>query len=136
VVHSVSRHFSWLGANSGANWKEKNLLPSVFIRDASSWCLMILFHVTSRENAEAIRRDGFRDAPGFYTTENEFRGVWFFDRPSDANDDPRDDTVLAVDLPLSAADLDAYEWKQEGKSHREWLIPAAFVNKYWWPTSS
>ena len=77
-----------------------------------------------------------RDAPGFYTTENEFRGVWFFDRPSDANDDPRDDTVLAVDLPLSAADLDAYEWKQEGKSHREWLIPAAFVNKYWWPTSS
>jgi len=36
---------------------------------------MILFHVTSRENAEAIRRDGFRDAPGFYTTENEFRGV-------------------------------------------------------------
>ena len=97
---------------------------------------MILYHVTSRENAEAIRRDGFRDAPAFSMIANEFRGVWFSDRPLDANGDPRGDTVFAIDLPLSAADLDAYEWKQQGKSYREWLIPAAFVNKYWWPTSS
>jgi hypothetical protein len=38
-----------------------------------------------------------------------------------------------VDLPLSEADLDQYEWKEEGKVYREWLIPAAIINKYWWP---
>ena len=29
--------------------------------------------------------------------------------------------------------LDQYEWKEEGKGYREWLIPAAVINKYWWP---
>jgi hypothetical protein len=29
--------------------------------------------------------------------------------------------------------MDQYEWKEKGKVYREWLIPAAIVNKYWWP---
>jgi hypothetical protein len=43
------------------------------------------------------------------------------------------DTVNAVDLPLSEVDLDQYERKEKGKVYREWLIPAAIINKYWWP---
>ena len=91
---------------------------------------MILYHVTSSENAAAIKRDGFRDTGGM--TESGHRGVWLADRPLDANEGAPY-TVIAVDLPLSMADLDQYEWKEEGKGYREWLIPAAVINKYWWP---
>jgi len=98
---------------------------------------MILYHITSSENAAAIKRDGFRDTGGSYMTESEHRGVehrgvWLFDRPLDANEGAWGDTAIAVDLPLSEADLDQYEWKEEGKVYREWLIPAAIINKYWW----
>jgi hypothetical protein len=91
---------------------------------------MILYHVTSSESAAAIKRDGFRDTGGM--TESGHRGVWLSDRPLDANEGAPY-TVIAVDLPLSMADLDQYEWKEEGKGYREWLIPAAIINKYWWP---
>ena len=99
---------------------------------------MILYHVTSSESATAIKRDGFRDTGGSYMTESEHRGVehhgvWLSDYPLDANEGAWADTVIAVDLPLSKADLDQYEWKEEGKGYREWLIPAAVINKYWWP---
>ncbi|MGC1766557.1 MAG: hypothetical protein WA769_26990 [Pseudolabrys sp.] len=87
---------------------------------------MILYHVTSSESAAAIKRDGFRDTGG------EHHGVWLSDRPLDASEGAPY-TVIAVDLPLSKADLDQYEWKEEGKGYREWLIPAAVINKYWWP---
>jgi hypothetical protein len=99
---------------------------------------MILYHITSSENAAAIKSDGFRDTGGSYMTEGEHRGVehrgvWLFDRPLDANEGAWGDTAIAVDLPLSKADLDQYEWKEKGKVYREWLIPAAIINKYWWP---
>jgi hypothetical protein len=94
---------------------------------------MILYHITS-----SIKRDGFRDTGGSYMTESEHRGVehrgvWLLDRPLDANEGAWGDTAIAVDLPLSEADLNQYEWKEEGKVYREWLIPAAIINKYWWP---
>jgi hypothetical protein len=57
----------------------------------------------------------------------EHRGVWLLDRPLAANEGAWGDTAIAVDLPLSEADL---EWKEEGKVYREWLIPAAIINKY------
>jgi hypothetical protein len=65
-------------------------------------------------------------AAATFMTESEHRGL-------DANSGAWGDTAIAVDLPLSKADLDQYEWKEEGKGYREWLIPAAIINKYWWP---
>ena len=58
---------------------------------------MILYHVTSSENAAAIKRDGFRDTGG---DQSEHHGVWLSDRPLDANEGAPY-TVIAVDLPLS-----------------------------------
>ena len=91
---------------------------------------MILYHVTSRENAAAIKRDGFRNTDSGYISEREYRGVWLTDRP---RQDASRDTVIAIEIPLSEAELDQYKWKEEGKGHREWLVPAAVINKYWWP---
>jgi hypothetical protein len=94
---------------------------------------IILYHTTSGEKADAIKRDGFRDGVGSYMTDTEHCGVWLSDRPLDANEGAGGDTTIAIDLPLSEADFDQYEWKEKGKGYREWLIPAAIINKYWWP---
>jgi hypothetical protein len=63
---------------------------------------MILYHVTSSENAAAIKRDGFRDTRGSYMTESEHRGVehrgvWLSDRPLDADSGAWSDATIAVD---------------------------------------
>ena len=50
---------------------------------------MILYHVTSSENAAAIKRDGFRDTGG------EHHGVWLSDCPLDASEGAPY-TVIAV----------------------------------------
>jgi hypothetical protein len=43
--------------------------------------------------------------------------------PLDANDGVMGDALLAVTF-----DLAPFEWVEEGKGYREWLVPAAFIN--------
>jgi hypothetical protein len=38
------------------------------------------------------------------------------------------DTLLEVRLDVSEQDLGQYEWIEEGKPYREWLIPALLIN--------
>jgi len=89
---------------------------------------MILWHRTSPARAESILRDGFRDGYGRYMTDREFSGVWLSDQPLDSNDGASGDTLLRVDLACNESEISDFEWIEEGKSYREWLIPAAFVN--------
>jgi hypothetical protein len=58
----------------------------------------------------------------------EWSGVWLSDKPLDANEGARGDVLLKVKLDLTEEQLDDYEWIEEGKAYREWLIPAALVN--------
>jgi hypothetical protein len=87
---------------------------------------MYLYHRTPA--AHAILTEGFRDAEGSYMTSELFRGVWFADRPVSACEGAKGDTVLAVDIPDEV--LHDYEWIEEGKPYREWLIPAVLANQY------
>jgi hypothetical protein len=89
---------------------------------------MRLYHRTSSDVAARIVSEGFIDGVGTYMTESAFRGVWLSDRPLDCNEGAWGDTVLAVTLNLPQALLDNYEWVEEGKPFREWLIPAAKIN--------
>src|SRR5262245_58725355 len=87
---------------------------------------MILFHRTNV--AEQILAEGFRDGTGAYLTDQEYTGVWFSDRPLDANEGAWGHTFLTVELPDELiADC---EWIEEGKPYREWLIPAGIVNQF------
>jgi hypothetical protein len=92
-----------------------------------------LFHVTRSESASTILRDGFIDGRGNYLTDREFTGVWLSDRPLwDENEADRDDTsitILAVKFSVPLSELDQYEWIEEGKSYREWLVPAAVIRQ-------
>jgi hypothetical protein len=88
-----------------------------------------LFHRTTADGAEVILRDGFRDGRGHYLTESEHVGVWLSDRPLDANDGAEGNAILVVEAPVG--EVDPFEWVEEGKGYREFLIPAAVVNG--WP---
>lgn len=65
-------------------------------------------------------------------THRTFAGVWLSADPLEAGQGgvcSGDDTVLLeVDIDLSESDLSRYEWVEEGKKYREFLIPDSIVN--------
>ena len=89
---------------------------------------MLLYHRTTKHAAESILRDGFQDGEGTYMTTEWRRGVWLSDRPLDINEGARGDVLLRVELTCDEADLKHWEWREESKTCREWLVPAALVN--------
>jgi len=97
---------------------------------ACSRATMMLYHCTTVEAAHVIMRDGFRDAEGSYLTQKTSRGVWLSDRPLDCNEGAEGDTILTVSFSCTEADLADFEWIEEGKPYREWLIPSSFIQKY------
>jgi hypothetical protein len=75
--------------------------------------------------------DGFRDASGDYGTSEEsgkpmsWIGVWLSDVPLDSNVGLDGDTLLEVIVDdVAESILDDFEWVEEGRSYREWLVPA------------
>lgn len=87
---------------------------------------MKLYHRTY--HAEAILADGFRDGEGSYLTRGKHRGVWVADRSLDENESAEGDVVLVVEAPERA--VVPFEWIEEGKTYREFLIPAGELNRH------
>src|SRR5436305_11586284 len=87
---------------------------------------MKLFHRTY--HAKAILAGGFKDGRGTYMTGIEHTGVWLSDVPLDINEGARGDTVLVLDMPEEV--VAEYEWVEEGKPYREFLVPARLLNRY------
>lgn len=88
---------------------------------------MRLFHITSIANAEAILKEGFRDATGYYITDQEWSGVWVVSEPEEQHL-TASSTLFAIEVPEDV--INEFEWAEEGKPNREWLIPAALLNSY------
>jgi hypothetical protein len=86
---------------------------------------VIVYHQT--DSGEAIRQQGFQDGVGNYLTENIYSGVWVSDRPLDAEGAVGRD-LLVVEVPDS--ELEPFEWLEEGKGYREFLVPADVLNRY------
>jgi hypothetical protein len=87
---------------------------------------MRLYHCTDPETIAVIIREGFRDGEGHYLTRNTYRGVWLSDTP-----DPMGagfEQGLTLDIPETV--VARWEWVEEGKGYREFLIPATLVNSY------
>lgn len=91
---------------------------------------VILYHRTTRERAEAIKKGGFKDAIGTYFTDQEFSGVWASNVPLDGNEGAFGDVLFQITLDLPETVIADYEWVEEGKGYREWLIPAALLNPH------
>jgi hypothetical protein len=56
-------------------------------------------------------------------------GVRVSDVPLDANEGTKGDTVLVVNLRVPPSYLADYELVEEGRTYREWCIPAAILNQ-------
>ena len=90
---------------------------------------MDLYHLTTSEAATSILREGFRDSTGNYLTTKEFSGVWLCDSADAVYQMGRGGgTLLKVSLRILEADLAEYEWVEENKGYREWLVPADLIN--------
>jgi hypothetical protein len=84
-------------------------------------------------SAEVIVREGFRDGTAPYLTSGEYTGVWLSDRPLDLNEGAIGSSdglpdLVEVEIPLDV--LADFEWIEDMKSYREFLVPAAVVNSY------
>jgi len=91
---------------------------------------MILFHRTSFQRAAKILRRGFRDSRGRFGTDQEWSGVWVSDRPLGANEGIAGGVLLQIEMNLAPENLAAFEWSEEGKPYREFLVPAERLNKF------
>ena len=89
---------------------------------------MRLFHITGNANAEAILKNGFRDATENYLTNQEWTGVWVSTEPFNGQYQNDANTLFAVEIPEDV--ISEFEWVEEGKLIQEWLIPAALLNSY------
>ena len=87
---------------------------------------MIVYHRTFM--AERILAEGFWDAEGTYLTFETHIGVWVADSPLNENEGVGGDRVLTIDIPESV--IGNYEWIEEGKPCREWLVPAELLNRF------
>lgn len=91
---------------------------------------MRLYHRTPA--AKQIIKGGFRDAKGTYGTGRVHRGVWLSDRPLDVNEGAIEGEAGAdlflIEIPARV--IRDYEWVEDGKPYREWLVPAKIVNRY------
>ena len=91
---------------------------------------MKLYRRVAPDEADRTLRLGFEDHRGSYLTNCEWLGVFVSDRPLDSNDfgDTSATVLLEIDLALPESAIADYEWIEEGKSYREWLIPAPLLN--------
>jgi len=91
---------------------------------------MILYHRTY--HAEQILTDGFKDGTSDYLTDLTFTGVWLSDIPLDNSEGAKGDTLLQLEIPEET--MITYEWIEDDKPYREFLIPADVLNGYGKPT--
>ena len=87
-----------------------------------------MFHITGNANAEAILVNGFHDTMGYHNAGQEWTGVWVSSEPFDGQYQNDANTLFAVEIPEDA--ISEFEWVEEAKTIREWLIPAALLNSY------
>lgn len=88
---------------------------------------MYLYHRT--DAARSIESGGFRNGLDTYMTNNVYEGVWVADRPLDINEGAEGKYVMTIEVP-SDFDLQCYEWQEDGKLYREFLIPAEVLNDF------
>ncbi len=87
-----------------------------------------LYHRTTAAAAAAILAYGFSDNLGVSVDNRGLPGFWVSDKPHAPREDlPDEGTPLAVDFEGDLDELQDNEWAVP-EPHREWLLPAAFLN--------
>ena len=90
---------------------------------------MRFFHPTTKEAAEQILREGFRDRTGYYGFSGmEITWTWLSHVPVDSNEGAKGDVLLVVDLNVLENEIADFEVQDTERCYREWAIPAPLIN--------
>jgi hypothetical protein len=89
----------------------------------------IFYHRTNAEKAREILASGFTNSSGYFQGNRIWTGVWLSSAPVDTSDTGDDEALLIVKLEADERVISRWEWTAEGRSSRQWLIPAALINK-------
>lgn len=89
----------------------------------------MFYHRTNAVNAHEIIDRGFSNTSGYYLNTRVWTGVWLSSIPIDGQAEAEGDSLLMVKLKIDERELSRWEWTGEGRSYREWLVPAAIVNR-------
>jgi len=85
---------------------------------------MRFYHRTTEKAMKNILKIGFRDATRQYMTLNKHTGVWISNVPWEI--DGEAECLLGIDLSIDI--IKEYEWIEEEKPYREFLVPAKLLN--------
>lgn len=101
---------------------------------------MILYHVTTSQNAALIRRDGFRDRTKQLGVDGRtakpffVKGVWFSDRPwcegGSCGVDELEPGLEALTIDVAEERVREFGIAAEGSPYREWCIPAELASAH------
>ena len=89
--------------------------------------MLTVYHCTNEAAARQILADGFRNTTARYLTDREWSRVWVSDRPLNNSEGASGEMLLQVEIAEEV--LKPYEWIEEGKPYREWLVPARILNQ-------
>jgi hypothetical protein len=89
----------------------------------------IFYHRTNAHNAHAIIESGFRNSTGHFLNNRIWTGAWLSSIPVDSEHGAEGDALLMVKLEIDDRELARWEWAAEGRTYREWLIPANIINR-------
>ena len=89
----------------------------------------IFYHRTNTDNARAIVDSGFKNSSGYFMNNRIWTGVWLSSIPVESEPSAADNALLLVKLDIDERELSRWEWAAEGRSSREWLLPAPIVNR-------
>jgi hypothetical protein len=90
---------------------------------------LISYHRTTAEDARSIIKGGFRNCTGYFLNNRVWTGVWLSSIPVDSEHDAEGDALLMVKLEIDERELARWEWAGEGRTYREWLIPANLIDR-------
>ena len=89
----------------------------------------IFYHRTTTEEARSILERGFRNSSGHFLNNRIWTGVWLSSIPVDNEHGAEGDALLMVKVETNEHELARWEWAAEGRTYREWLIPANIINR-------
>jgi hypothetical protein len=92
--------------------------------------MVTLYHRTAEDIARQIIDHGFRDGEGYYGTPRKHRGVWVSEEPLDWDEGACGNALIRIELAKEEPEIASFEWIEDGKPHREWLIPASLLNDF------
>jgi len=90
---------------------------------------MRVYHATTKERAEAISKEGFKNHAGYYGTTKLFKGVWISNVILDVQVLRGEKNIIFV-LDIPEKIISYYEWIEKDKPYREFLVPAKILNRY------